>query len=408
MSTAPKNELHQPHGLSLAHISHSIGLARVLLICGLIALHYGIYPGSNQNSFEGIDLTGHPFATWFNSFVVFYFHSAVPLLSMISGWLFFTFLPEDAWSSIFRRMRGRLFTVYLPVCAWNTFYLVLIYAAFRHNPHASAFTHATRFGIDFFHATKMDYINAVFAVTSYPIGFQFWFVRDLFVTALISPVLWLLISRAPWAGAIALGVMWLIGWNLYIFLRLDVPFFFYMGALIHQKHFSIVMPTRFTILAVACYVILAGLRALAPTLVAFPNHVAPHWIEVATRFMRFFGVLGCWGIIYRLAETKGGIALSKYGGIAFFVHSAHWPLEAILKEALHPLIRGNSDFWLLLHYFVTVLLTITISVTAALTLARFCPRVFSLMNGGRLLGQTRNSQPEAVDGSSGHPQATPA
>lgn len=373
----------------MAQISHSIGLARILLICGLVFLHYGLFPNSPANPFEGLDIHQHRFATWLNSFVVFFFHSAVPLLSMISGWLFFTFLPQDAWASISRRMRSRLTTVYLPMVAWNALYLALIYAAFRAHPQSAAFSHATRFNIDFFTAGPMQYINSVFAVTDTPIGFQFWFVRDLFVTALVSPLWWLMICRIPWLGALIIGAIWLSGWNMVIFFRPDVPFFFYLGALIHQKHLRIVIPLRLTLILVALYVALVSLRALAPYVVAFPNHVAPYWIEVATRSMRIVGVIGCWGVIYRLARTQNGIFISGYGGAAFFLYSAHWPLLSVIKEAAWHFIPGQSDFWMLAHYVGCVTLTIVISMTIALTLARLSPGLFALMNGGRLLGQNK-------------------
>jgi hypothetical protein len=392
MTCLPPAQSDSPHGLSATHISNSIGLARILLIFGLIFLHYEIFPGSPTNPFEGINLDDHPFLTWFNSFVVFFFHSAVPLLSMISGWLFFTFLPEDAWASLSRRMRGRVTSVYLPMCGWNLFYLAIVYTMFRLHPDSPTFSHATRFGIDFHHPTVMAYINSVFAITSNPIGFQFWFVRDLFVTAIFGPVWWFLIQRAPWVTAVVLGILWLSGVHSYVFLRLDVPFFFYMGAILHQKQLRIDVPLRLTVIAMTCFVLLAALRALAPLLVAFPDHVAPHWIDVATRTMRLFGVIGCWGVIYRLSLTRFGAWLSTYGGVAFFVHSAHWPLESIVKEALRHVITGTSTPALLLHYILSVTLTITICMTLALTLARFSPRLFSLMNGGRLLGQKRNQR----------------
>jgi len=380
----------------MTRISNSIGLARIVLICGLVALHYGIYPGTKALPFSGIDLNDHPLATWFNGFMVFFFHAAVPVLSMISGWLFFTFLPQDAWPSIKRRMGNRVKTVLLPMCAWNLLYLGLLYTAFRLDPGSSAFSHTTRFGINFHDATLMNYLNAVLAINGDPVGFQFWFVRDLFVTVLLTPIGWVLLSRAPWIGAAGMFLLWITGCTLGgLFLRLDVPFFFYMGALFHQKHLRVDLSLRATILAVSFFATLAALRAIVSIWVEFPNDYAPYWLETATRSMRLFGVIGCWGVIYRLADTKPGIALSKYGGVAFFLYSAHWPLEALLKEALKPVIRGNGDGWLLLHYFLSVSLTIAICLCAAIALSKISPGLFSLMNGGRALGQNKNQRPAA-------------
>jgi succinoglycan biosynthesis protein ExoH len=368
------------HGLSMTQISHAIGLARITLIVGLVFLHYGNFPNSLVTPFHGLDMASHPFVTWFNSAVLFFFFSAVPLLSMVSGWLFFSFLAEDAWASIKRRMHRR----------FTSLYLALLYGAFLAFPHASAFSHSTRLGIDFALAGWRDYANAVLGVTREPVAFQFWFVRDLFVTALASPLWWFMIRRFPRIGTALIGIAWISGWNMMIFFRPDVPFFFYLGALIHQKHLSLTVPLRTTLIAVALYVTLAGLRALAPCVVYIPDDAGnPYWLDTVTRLMRLVGVIGCWGVIYRLAQTSRGITLSGYGGLAFFLHSAHWPLLAIIKAAVWHFMPGNNGFWMLVHYVTSVLLTVAVGLGFALALARSCPRMFALMNGGRLLGQLK-------------------
>jgi hypothetical protein len=244
--------------------------------------------------------------------------------------------------------------------------------------------------MDFFTAGWKEYINAIFGVTGDPFAFQFWFVRDLFVTTLVTPLLWMLIRHAPWLGAAALGACWISGWDMVIFFRPDVPFFFYMGAVLHQKKLPIVLPLRTTLILFAAYILLDSLRALAPYVVDFTDHVYPEWIEVATRILRIFGVLSCWGLIYRWSETKTGAVISGYGGLAFFLHSAHWPLLAIIKVAVWKFIPGESDFWMLVHYVVSVSITIAVGLSLGLGLAKIAPNIFSLMNGGRHLQQSQS------------------
>lgn len=385
-----------PHGLSMTQISHAIGLARIVLIVGLVFLHYGTFPNSTTAPFEGLDVHEHRFITWFNSAVVYFFFSSVPLLSMVSGWLFFSFMKEkgDAWAAIFRRIRRRFTSLYMPLVVWNLGYLAIFYAAYRYNPNASIFIHYSRLGMDFTVAGWKDYVNAIFGVTGDPFAFQFWFVRDLFVTTLISPLFWFLLQRAPWTGAVILGTIWLtvLGeWNLVIFERPDVPLFFYLGALVHQKHLSLEVPMRTTIGAFVVFVMLACLRALAPYVADFTDHVYPDWILVVTRLLRLFGVVGCWGIIYRVAQTKRGIALSSYGGLAFFLHSAHWPLLAVVRAAVSHFVPVDTDALMMVHYFLSVIITVSIGLILGLFLAKKIPSVFALMNGGRLLGQPKSS-----------------
>jgi hypothetical protein len=142
------------------------------------------------------------------------------------------------------------------------------------------------------------------------------------------------------------------------------------------------------------------LRALAPYAVPVSvDYVNPLWLEVATRAMRVVGVLGCWGALYRLAQTNLGRRIAYYGGLAFFLHSAHWPLLAVVKTAIWRLMPEDSDMWMLVHYTTSVLLTILIALGLGLALAYKAPRIFSLMNGGRLLGQVKTERsPEPTAG----------
>ncbi|MGH6926970.1 MAG: acyltransferase family protein, partial [Dongiaceae bacterium] len=218
--------------LSAQELSQTISFARISLIVGLVFLHYQEYPNSKVSPFQGLDVTQHQFATFANSFVLFFFFSVVPLLSMVSGWLFFSFAEEDATRALIHRMRRRFFSLYLPLVFWNALFLALLVGLFIHEPGYPLFDDLN---IRFDSASGLDYVNAVFGITDHPVGFQFWFVRDLFVTALVSPLLWLMLRRAAYLGLVLLGLAWLAGNDLIIFFRSDVVFFFYLGALIRLR-----------------------------------------------------------------------------------------------------------------------------------------------------------------------------
>jgi hypothetical protein len=108
-------------------------------------------------------------------------------------------------------MRGRLWSLAAPLLTWNSAYLAaatILYFS-GHGRGVIAQLH-----VDFAHGGVMEYVNAITGLQTIPIGFQFWFVRDLFVSAIVSPVLWLMLQRAPVLGAAALGAVWLEGGTL--------------------------------------------------------------------------------------------------------------------------------------------------------------------------------------------------
>jgi hypothetical protein len=91
--------------MSKEALSRTINFARISLIVGLVFLHYEWFPNARISPFRGLDPAQNQFATFVQSFVLFFFFSVVPLLSMISGWLFFSFRDDakaglrSRWSS---------------------------------------------------------------------------------------------------------------------------------------------------------------------------------------------------------------------------------------------------------------------------------------------------------------------
>jgi surface polysaccharide O-acyltransferase-like enzyme len=362
--------------LSKAQLSQVINFSRITLIVGLVFLHYESYPNSRISPFRGMDTEAFQVATFVNSFVLFFFFSVVPLLSMVSGWLFFSFTDKPA-SELLSRMGKRFKSLYIPLILWNLLYLAILWAVFTMN---SASPILEDINLDFTAAGPLDYFNAVFGVTHHPVGFQFWFVRDLFVTVLVSPVLWLFLTRAPIVGAVALGLVWLVGFDLWIFFRTDVVFFFYLGGLIRMRKVPLEISGRVAIGLLAAYILLVAVRTAAPYFI----NPGSTYVEVATRAMRLIGVLACWGVFQNIALSPFGATVARFGGFAFFLHAAHFPLLAAVKILLWDYVPVENQFWMLVHYAVSVIVTVAIGVGFGVALARLAPQQFAFLNGGRL------------------------
>lgn len=367
--------------LTQAQLSRTIGFARIALIVGLVFLHYVAYPDSDTSPFDGMNPRQHPVATFANSFVLFFFFSAVPLLSMVSGWLFFSFRADEAVHGLFARVRKRIGSLYLPLMAWNLLYVAIAVFACAGWP-GNALLAQLNFQPS--EAGWREYINAVFALTRHPLAFQFWFVRDLLVTVLVSPLLWLALRHAPYAGMAVLGAAWLVGHDLFVFFRADVAFFFYLGALLRTRKLPLEIGRGATAVLLLAYVALVTLRTLAPLAVDLEAG-RPEWLDMATRAMRPVGVLACWGLCLQLAATRFGGVVAQYGGLSFFVFATHFPLIAGVKLLLWPLLPAETDAWMVVHYVASVAMTVTIGLGAGLLLARIAPGVFAWMNGGRLV-----------------------
>lgn len=389
--------------LTKQEISQTISFARIVLIVGLVFLHYDQYPDIKTSPFSGMNVSDHPLATFVNSFMLFFFFSVVPLLSMVSGWLFFSFDENTASRSLRQRMGRRFTSVYLPMVCWDIVYLGVLALLFLWNP-GYPLLHEMNFHFD--HATAKDYINAIFAITKHPVGFQFWFVRDLFVTALVSPLLWLSLKRTPYLGMVILGGAWITGNGLLIFFRPDVVFFFYLGGFLQIRQIPLHISARTSRWLLVTYIAVVTLRTMAPLVFDLSGH-RPELLTAATRSMRLLGVLACWGSFQQWAQTRAGLVIARFGGLAFFLHSAHYPLIAEVKILLWPLLPSHSDVWFMMHYVASVAITVVLGVGTGVLLTRKAPGLFALMNGGRpgigvpkSVGAAFHAQPASITSSS--------
>jgi surface polysaccharide O-acyltransferase-like enzyme len=365
--------------LSEAELSRAISLARIALIVGIVFLHYGPFPNSSVLPQYGLDVSAHQLATAINSFVLFVFFAAVPLLSIISGWLFFSFKDEPL-TQIQTRIKRRIRSLYLPLILWNMVWLAVLLALFTFMPGSPVFH---ELAYDLSKAGAWDYINMVFAISDNPIAYQFWFVRDLFVAVLISPLLWLMLTRMPYAGALVLGAVWLAAVDLHIFFRPAVLFFFYVGGLLRRKEITPTIGLNATFALIFIYFTLTALRTALPALAGPSADLAHFPYPMMTRALKLVGVLACWGIISNAARTRTGAFIAQFGGLSFFLFCIHVPLIAFVKAVLWRWLPNHNDSWMLFQYVLTIGVTLILALSAAYGTARRFPGVFAMLNGGR-------------------------
>ena len=364
-----------------AQMPEAIEIARVVLVIGLVFLHYFAFPNSRTSPFTGLDPAHHPFATFVNSFVLLFFFSAVPLLSAISGWLFFN-LASRPMTVIRRRIHGRVSSLLLPLVVWNLLTLLVGYALYRVAPTTGLLGD---FNFSFGQANLFDHVNAVLGLTRLPIAFQFWFVHDLFLTVLVSPLLWLMLRSAPLTFATLLGVAWVCEWTFGIFVRTDVLFFFYLGGLLRLRSTPLDIEWVWAKRLLLAYCVLMAARAMAPLVIDPTVGDNQYWLDLATRLARPLGVAACWGLCLQLVGTGLGGMLARYGGFAFFLHAAHFPIIAGVKFVLWRAVPAETDAWMLAHYAASVTVTIAIAALAAVAIFKVSPALYSFLAGGRRL-----------------------
>jgi len=165
-----------------------------------------------------------------------------------------------------------------------------------------------------------------------------------------------------------------------------VLFFFYLGALLRTRGADPRIGWNATVWLLGFYAALMALRALAPLAVDMDAPEQRALVDLATRLARPLGVVACWGVCLRLAALPLGEALARWGGAAFFLHAAHFPLIALVKFALWKAVPAETDAWMLAHYLASVSATVLLCAAAAVALFRLSPALYAFLAGGRRLG----------------------
>ena len=245
--------------------SKSIDLLRFPLIIGVIYIH---------NYMKNLDLgvlSGNESIQFIYGFTQELLSQgiarvAVPLFFMISGFLFF--LNTDFNKATYlRKLRSRSKSLLIPYLFWNIAFLVFYYVAF-HLPILRNFFRGADYTLEYILSALWGQHNPENAnPMTYPIAYQFWFIRDLMVVVLLTPFIHLLIKKLKHWGFCLLGTLWFLGWWPITLdcngLSIASLFFFYAGAYCSINRFNVASITCQVPKAIAyIYPILVAIDAL--------------------------------------------------------------------------------------------------------------------------------------------------
>lgn len=176
--------LRQPDSISRGN---RIDLLRVLLTVGIVSRH--------------ALMEELPYATaGFNTFtqgIIWLTVVCVPLFFAISGYLFFRNTPpkpQPRW--FWDKIRSRFFTLLVPYLIANCIAWGCYYFALKEVPSmVSGFL-------------GDNWKNPLFVFWTGPINLSLWFIRELIVMVVISPLIYLFVRYLRWWGVLGLGVLW--------------------------------------------------------------------------------------------------------------------------------------------------------------------------------------------------------
>ena len=363
-----------------ATVSARINMMRIVLISGIIFVHvpYDAATSPYAGAFGGLD--------WMRVFLAdSLFRIGVPCLSAISGYLLFH-RGFDAFD--YRRtLLTKASTILLPFLLWNTAFLALVFLA---QARGIGFGYLP----DVVNATPREMMNLALTVESWPINIPLYFLRDLLLCLVLSPLIALAVLRYPRTVLALMLAYAVLPIPNGIFLKKSILFGFSFGVAmaLHRVDIKrmdrIALPMVLAVLSIAVLLSIA-LYALGPEF--------PVWLDMLRAVAAISGIFGAWALSALLIRTGAGHALSRLGGLSFWIFCGHYPLLILFWMVWNRL--GVDDYPL--FYAASPLIALTILVSTHALARRFAPALHAVLTGRRM-GDRKRPTAERP-----HPQMKP-
>lgn len=342
-------------------LSEAITWLRFPLIFLIILLHcYSVQrlEGSHEAYFK----VAYPFYNWMGE-------TGVPGFFFISGYLFF--LSKKSYAL---KLETRLHTLLIPYLLWNTLLILLYVLAYAIGYPQEIYGRSIA-DYDFIDYLRLYWDRGAFDNGNFvPLLCPLWYIRNLLVMSLLSPLLYYIIRYARELFLVAIAVWWLTTYhNAFI---PQTVLFFSLGA-----YFSIhgINPLKIVVeyksFFLSAFAVLAFADIASHLSSGTPINLQLH------RLALIFNIPA----LLLLADycCRHGYTNERLSNAAFIVFCVHYPIVVVIRKISIAKFADASDFVHILIYFACVIIATLMSLGIYQLLDRYFPKAKKLLSGNR-------------------------
>lgn len=347
------------------HLSAAIAWLRFPLILCVVMLHcYCTVPLPHPENHHLYFSLVYPFGLWLGE-------SGVPAFFFISGFLYF--ISQKSYKE---RIKSRIHTLLYPYLLWNTLFLMiyLLLSLFGH-PLDILGKNIGDYGV-------IDYIRAYIDRGEFsdgnngPILCTYWYVRNLFLLCLISP-LWLILHKyLKFIFPIILIVWWMsLHHNA---LLAESILFFNLGAAfaIHDINPLKLIKNRKTAF-LTFWISLTMAELLTHCVISFSGAFYIHRFSL---IMNIFAFLLFADFIVKGDKSKVNPFLA---GSVFWVFATHDHLAIAIRRLCINYLGSVSDITHFILYWMTVIIVTSLCLASYAFMNYLFPRFVKFATGNR-------------------------
>ncbi len=311
---------------------------------------------------------------------------AVPCFFMFSGFLFFYKLREWNQKVYIKKLRSRFLTLGVPYIVWNIIPIVvfLFLKAVKFDGRVWVFIDeildksifSVLWNFNEWGITQTNIIGWATPLTG-PFNFPLWFLRDLIICVVLSPIIYYFIKYTKIYGVLLLGFLFYTKiWFTIPGMSITALFFFSLGAYFSIHNKGIILAFRkfnlFWLITALISTYLSVIFDESKTM----NFINPVFI--------ISGVITIINFVSYLLE-KGTIKVNDFlSKASFFVYLTHtiFILE-FSKVIFSKVFKSQSFVMLTIGYFTIPLFCIFICLTIYFVLNKLTPNLLRILTGNR-------------------------
>lgn len=313
---------------------------------------------------------------------------AVPCFFFISGMLFFIKLNKwdrEIWKD---KLRKRIKSLFVPFVLWIAIAFVLRFAwgILKHELPEFSISAIKNYFISC-GGLRMFYDRPYHLITDSSLGYivddskpliaPLWYVRDLIVLVLLSPVIWTILKKSRYYAVAILGLIYLlfIGFP-FVLVSPTGLFFFSAGAAFSMsgKDFlesfrkfklpSIILSLIFLVLAFAI--------------------TNPIWNDLVYRLFVISTVVTIFNLTAGLYDAGRIKPIKLLTDSSFFIYASHAVLiTEISNFLLWRTLPITAEWMLVLKVFLRPAVTVGMCLLIFVVMRKICPKILGLLTGGR-------------------------
>ena len=312
---------------------------------------------------------------------------SVPVYFFISGYVFFLGVDKFSKTVYLKKLKNRVYTLLIPFIIWNLPDIIIGLAKYALNGVSSFQTYGTEVNFTLknllscfwqYNGELLVPITAdgekIISSSSFPINTPLWFIRDLMVVVLFTPVIEFIIKRTKFLFIVALAIISFIP-------NLHIPFlgaflFFSIGAYlsIYKKDMVEEFGRLFKI-SMIVYPLFSLLTIIS----------TKYELGALTHTFKQLSVFGFLVFAYNISifilkntKIRAGKILPP---ASFFIYVAHTLVFAKMSKVMFMIIKPDNGIEIISAYTLSVVFTVLSLLLVFIMMKKFTPRILQFVTG---------------------------